>query len=44
MAHRVVAVAGPGVAGVDGGELGYGRWSSVDLGDEATVHGRRTSE
>ena len=29
MARRAVAVAGPGVAGVDGGELGCGCRSSV---------------
>ena len=33
-ARRTVAVAGPGVAGVDGGELGCGRRGSV-------VHGNR---
>ena len=34
LARRMVAVAGPGVAGVDGGELGCGRRSSgaVEIG------------
>ena len=30
--RRTVAVAGPGVAGVDGGELGCGRRSSSAVG------------
>ena len=33
MARRAVAVAGPGVAGVDGGELGCGRRGSVVHGN-----------
>ena len=33
MARRAVAVAGPGVAGVDGGKLGCGRRGSVVPGN-----------
>ena len=41
-ARRTVAVAGPGVAGVDGGELGCGRRSSGAVGiDVAEGLGRR---
>ena len=42
MARRVVAVAGPGVAGVDGGEHECGGRSSGNDGFDATVHGRRS--
>ena len=40
MAHRMVVVSGPGVAGVDGGELGCGRRSSGADENDDTVHGR----
>ena len=37
MARRMVVVSGPGVAGVDGGELGCGRRSSGET--QATTRG-----
>ena len=40
MARRAVAVAGPGVAGVDGGELGCGCRSSGEVGVGVRGHGR----
>ena len=40
MARRMVVVSGPGVAGVDGGELFCGRWSSGADENDDTVHGR----
>ena len=39
MARRMVVVSGPGVAGVDGGELGCGRRSSGET--QATTRGHR---
>ena len=40
MACRMVVVSGPGVAGVDGGDLGCCRRSSGADENGATVHGR----
>ena len=40
MAHRMVVVSGPGVAGVDGGELGCGRRSSDETRATTRGHGR----
>ena len=39
-ARPLVAVVGPGVAGVDGGELFCGRRSSAADENDDTVHGR----
>ena len=40
MARRMVVVSGPGVAGVDGGELGCGRRSSGETRATTRGHGR----